>query len=117
MLGYESRRVATTDGPVHVLDARGDGDLPTVVLLHGLGSWSVDYLPLFSRLRRHVRRIVAPDLLAHGHSGDPVPSGRLPALWDALAGALEATLDEPALVYGNSLGGLAALRLGIDRPA
>src|SRR5262249_8469925 len=34
----------------------------------------------------------------------------------ALASALDASLDEPAIVYGNSLGGLAALRLAIDHP-
>src|SRR5689334_1348304 len=104
MLGYESRRVATEAGDVHVIDARGEGTLPTVVLLHGLGSWSIDYLPLVAKLRKHVRRVVAPDLLAHGLSGDPRPSGELPPLWTALAGALDATLDEPAVVYGNSLG-------------
>lgn len=110
-LGYESRDVCR----LHVVQAAGRGDLPTVVLLHGLGSRAADFLPLMQRLRPHVRRVVAPDFPGHGASPRPEVfdvGSSTGALVDALAEAL----DEPAIVYGNSLGGFAAVRFASTRP-
>lgn len=116
-LGYTARAVATTHGELHLLQARGSGRLPPVVLLHGLGSRGVDYLPVLARIRPHVRAVIAPDLLGHGRSGAPEVEHEAGALAAALAEGLTTFLDEPAIVYGNSLGGLLALRFALDRPS
>lgn len=114
--GYRSRYVPTNAGRVHVLDARGQGPLPPVVLLHGLSSAGVHLLPLLRRLRGHVRRVVAPDLLAHGFSDSP-PVMRSELMKSALVDALDDVIDEPSVVYGNSMGGLAAVHYALARPA
>ena len=114
--GFLRRRIQTPVGDVHVLDAPGSGDLPTVVLLHGLSASGADYEPLLHRLRRHHRRVVAPDLLGHGLSHDPGSSLRLEDLQTALVHALDELIDEPAWVFGNSLGGAAAVRYTTLRP-
>jgi pimeloyl-ACP methyl ester carboxylesterase len=114
--GYRSHYVPTSAGRVHVLDALGHGPLPPVVLLHGLSSAGVHFLPLLRRLRGHVRRVVAPDLLAHGFSDSP-PVMRAELMKSALVAALDDVLDEPSVVYGNSMGGLAAVRYALARPA
>src|SRR5688500_8812940 len=36
--GYASRRLATSVGVLHVLEAKGSGDLPPILVLHGLSA-------------------------------------------------------------------------------
>ena len=95
--------------------AEGSGTLPTTVLLHGLGSAATPFGPLLGRMRKHVRRIVAPDYPGHGFSEN---AARLTpeALFGSVTHALDALVDEPALVVGNSLGGAVALNYTISNP-
>jgi pimeloyl-ACP methyl ester carboxylesterase len=113
--GYQSRRVATSAGRVHVLEARGHGHLPPVALFHGISSAGVHFLPLLYRLRGRVRRLIAPDMPAHGFSDAP-PVMRPEAMKDALVEAMDAVIDEPAVVFGNSMGGIAAIHYALARP-
>lgn len=113
--GYRSRCVRTSAGRVHVLDARGHGHLPPVVLLHGISSAAVHFLPLLYRLRGRVRRLIAPDMPAHGFSDRPSVM-RPEALKDAVVEALDAVIDEPAVLFGNSMGGVAAVHYALARP-
>ena len=115
--GYRSRTIPTSVGEVHVLEADGRGKLPTLVLLHGFSSAGVHYFPLLHSLRRRFRRIVLPDLPAHGFSGSPRGGVRGETLLDGLTEALDAVLDEPVILFGNSLGGIAAIRYALARPA
>ena len=115
--GYRSRTLPTSVGEVHVLETEGRGPLPTLVLLHGFSSAGVHYFPLLHSLRPHVRRIVLPDLPAHGFSGTPRDGIRGETLLDGLTEALDSVLDEPAILFGNSLGGIAAIRYTLARPA
>ena len=73
--GFDSLTVPTAAGGLHAYDARGPAALPTIVLLHGLGSTATSFGPLLSRMRPQARRLVAPDLPGHGFS--ETPSGRL----------------------------------------
>jgi pimeloyl-ACP methyl ester carboxylesterase len=116
-LGYRSRVVATREARVRVLERAGRGDLPSIVVLHGLGSQGIDQLPLLQRLAPHVRRVLAPDFPGHGASEAPRNERDREAYLDALFDALDATLEEPAVVFGNSLGGFAAIRYAAERPA
>lgn len=113
--GYRSRRVATAAGRVHVLEARGGGPLPPVVLFHGITSAGVHFLPLLHRLRGRVRHLIAPDAPAHGFSDAP-PVMRPEMLKDAMIEAMDAVIREPCVVFGNSMGGLAAIHYALARP-
>ncbi len=55
---FRSRRVRTSVGRMHLLEAEGHGRLPPLVLLHGLSSTGSHYLPLVGHVRPHVRRLV-----------------------------------------------------------
>ena len=116
--GLRGRYVEAGGARVHVYEGRGRGKLPTTVLLHGLGATSPSYGGLVSRLLPHVTRVVAPDLPGHGRSPHPGGGARVsPELViEAMVGALDAVLDEPAIVCGNSLGGAVALAFAIRRP-
>src|SRR5262249_49956199 len=65
---FRSRRIRTSVGRMHVMEAQGHGHLPPLVLLHGLSSTGVHYLPLVGHVRPHVRRLFLPDLPGHGFS-------------------------------------------------
>jgi pimeloyl-ACP methyl ester carboxylesterase len=113
--GYRSRRVGTAAGRVHVLDARGRGHLPPVVLLHGLSSAGVHFLPLLRHLRGRVRHVIAPDMPAHGFSDTPreiTPE----AMKLGLIQAMDAVVSEPSVIFGNSMGGIAAIHYALMRP-
>src|SRR5262249_26968978 len=109
-LGYRAREVRG----VSLLEAEGRGTL-TLVLLHGLGSRGADYLPLLARLRPYARRLIAPDFPGHGAS----PLTRtfdIATSTGTLVEALAEAIDERAIVYGNSLGGFAAIRFAATHP-
>ena len=113
--GFHSHLLSTDHGTIHVLDAVGTGEGPPLVLLHGLGSAGLDLSPLFLQLRAHTRRLLVPDLLGHGWSGPPA-LGDPDALYGSVAQAVGELLDEPAVLIGNSLGGLVATRWALEHP-
>ena len=94
------------------------GSRPTspLVVLHGLVSSAADYFPLLTRLAGRGHTLVAPDLPGHGLSAVPARGMRASVLLTALAEALDQVLEAPAVVFGNSMGGFAAVRLASTRP-
>ena len=70
--GFESRYVKTAAGRMHALVAKGGGDLPPFVLLHGFAAASHYYGGVASRMLPLVHEVIAPDLPGHGRrAGDP----------------------------------------------
>jgi pimeloyl-ACP methyl ester carboxylesterase len=114
--GWRSRFIDTPDGNIHLFDIQGRGHLPPILLLHGLGSRSADYALLIRRLKRLTRRLIVPDVPGHGLSRIPAGGLEPEAMESSLLAAIDAVLDEPAIVIGNSLGGLAAIRFAGARP-
>ncbi len=116
MRGFQSRDIETSVGTAHVLEAKGQGSLPPLVLLHGFGASGVQMLPIMLRLQKHTRRLVVPDLPGHGFSD--IPDGGQPA--DSLKAGLFETLDhmmdESMVLFGNSMGGYAAITYAVERP-
>jgi pimeloyl-ACP methyl ester carboxylesterase len=110
LAGVRSHRILTRAGRIHVLDVEGRGALPPVVLLHGLSSTAADFRHLFRRLAPYCRRIIAPDLPGHGESDPPPLRLTAPQVLDAITDALDQVLDRPSTIFGNSLGGAAAIR-------
>ncbi len=114
--GFESRYVETRAGRMHALVAKGGGDLPPFVLLHGFAAASHYYGGVASRMRPLVSSVIAPDLPGHGKSeGDPRVIDWA-TLEDGLLATLDELIDRPAIVFGNSLGGAAAVRFAAQRP-
>jgi 3-oxoadipate enol-lactonase len=88
---------------------------PTIVFLHGLGSSADDWalqIPAFAERFR----VIALDLRAHGQS---TSNGRfsIEMMADDVAQLLAQLREPPAHVVGLSLGGCAALALGLRHPA
>jgi pimeloyl-ACP methyl ester carboxylesterase len=110
-------RTVDLDGPVHYADfggPKGD-DVPRVVLVHGLGGSHLDWMLVGARLAEHAR-VLAPDLVGFGHT--PV-AGRTASV-HANARLLDRFLREvaggPAILVGNSMGGMISLLTAAHRP-
>lgn len=108
--------MVTKAGRIHVLEGEGGGDLPPIVVLHGFAAHAVCYGHLLKRFQPRVRRVLAPDLPGHGYSDAPRHGSSASAISDAVLETLDRVLDEPAILLGNSMGGLAALRYAQARP-
>lgn len=118
--GYRRHHVDTAAGKVHAISARGRGDRPLVVL-HGLAAAAHHYEGVLEGARAFSSQVIGVDLLGHGLSDRPhVPS--FSGLEAALVDSIDQVLDRvgerkrPAIVFGNSLGGAAAVRYAHRRP-
>jgi len=114
MQGYDRRWVPTSVGRVHVCERHGQGRLPPLVLMHGLSSAGVHYLRVTWHLK-NTSRVVLPDLPGHGFSDMPAKLDG-DTLQRGLIESLDAVIQEPAILSGNSLGGYTALRYALARP-
>src|SRR5947209_2455183 len=94
-------------------DSGGDG--PSVLLLHGLAGHAGEWAETTAWLRPRYR-VVASDARGHGRSErDPRDVSRDALVADA-AFLIERLGLEPAIVIGQSLGGLTAMSLAARRP-
>jgi pimeloyl-ACP methyl ester carboxylesterase len=117
--GLASRFIATRAGRLHVLDGAGSGHLPPIVLLHGLSANAICYGGLLRKLAPFTRRLIAPDMPAHGFSDVPAAGLDDSVLLDSVSDVLDRVLaetGEPAILLGNSLGGLVSIRYAQSRP-
>jgi pimeloyl-ACP methyl ester carboxylesterase len=94
------------DGPVNVADFGGSG--PVMVLLHGLGGSHVNWMRIAPLLAERAR-VLAPDLPGFGYTR---PAGRSTTV-QANAAWVDRFIGEvagvPAILVGNSMGGLIAI--------
>lgn len=97
----------------HGLALRSAGEGPLLLLLHGLGSSSLDWQAQIEHFSQHYR-VVALDLRGHGQSMQEGPFD-VPTLAADVARWLEEQ-PEPAWVVGLSLGAMVALELALRLP-
>lgn len=116
--GYRSRHVDVSSGRVHVLESSEDRRAPrkpALLMLHGFSSCGAHYFPVVKHLRGSIGRLILPDMPAHGFSDVPrVPSAD--AIERGFLEALDRVVDEPVIVFGLSMGGLAAIKFAARRP-
>ena len=112
-VAVEKQDVEIDGMPIRYL-AAGEG--PPVVLLHGAGDNALDWHWAMPALTA-THRVYAPDLPGSPNSARPV-ADYSPAFFERFVAAFVDTLDiGRATFVGNSLGGLAALRLALSEPA
>jgi pimeloyl-ACP methyl ester carboxylesterase len=110
----ESRTV-DLDGPVHYVDYGGPEDGPTVVLVHGLGGSHLNWDLLAPLLRPHAR-VLAIDLPGFGRSEPGARSASVPANVHNLRRFLAEVAGGPAILVGNSMGGMLSILAAGKRP-
>jgi pimeloyl-ACP methyl ester carboxylesterase len=99
-------RTVDLDGPVHYADFGGSGR--PIVLVHGLGGSSVNWLAVAPRLSA-LGRVVALDLAGHGRTRSLGRSASVGQNRRLLGRFLDVVAREPAVLMGNSMGGYLSL--------
>jgi pimeloyl-ACP methyl ester carboxylesterase len=100
-------------GPVHVADFGGEGQ--PVVLVHGLGASHTSWMAVGPALAQR-RRVLAIDLLGFGRTPPAGRGATMDAQAALLARFLEKEIGEPAVLVGNSMGGLVSVLTAAARP-
>jgi pimeloyl-ACP methyl ester carboxylesterase len=108
-------RVVDLGQPVHYADFGGSG--PTIVLVHGLGGSYANWLAVGDRLAARAR-VVAPDLAGFGRTRPAQrSSSRISANRELLDRFIGTVVGGPAILAGNSMGGLLSLMEAAAAPA
>jgi pimeloyl-ACP methyl ester carboxylesterase len=98
-------RWADLDGPVHYVDFGGPDDGPRVVCVHGLGGSHVNWLAIAPQLARTCR-VVALDLAGFGLTRGGPRQTTVHANRELLHRFVTEITGAPAILVGNSMGGL-----------
>ncbi len=93
----------------------GGGEVPTIVLIHGLSSYSSFWEYQIPALAQH-HRVLALDLPGFGQSGHPDASYTPPWFASVVADWMDTVWAPRAIVMGHSMGGQVALTLALDHP-
>jgi pimeloyl-ACP methyl ester carboxylesterase len=99
-------RTVDLDGPVHYVDFGGSG--PRMVLVHGLGGSHLNWCLLAPLLVPHAR-LTAVDLAGFGLTHPHGRSTGVRANADLLVRFLREVTGVPAILVGNSMGGMVSI--------
>lgn len=113
---YRSRYVDLDGTRVRYVSHSGPADGPTFVLVHGLGGSLENWLSLIPLLAQR-GRVVAPDLGGFGMTGvGDKSAASIQANLGLLDRFLQEVCDRPAIVAGNSMGGMLTAQLAARTP-
>lgn len=102
-------------GPTHYVDFGGPTDAPPLVAVHGLGGSHANWLAVGPRLAEH-HRVFAPDLAGHGLTRPDHRSTDVDANQRLLDRFLREVSGTPAVLMGNSMGGLISILQAARNP-
>ena len=108
-------RTMDLGGPVHVVDYGGRDDGPAVVLVHGLGGSHGNW-DLLAPLLTPSARVWALDLPGFGRSEPGQRRTTVQANVGVLQDFLREVVGEPAVLVGNSMGGMISLLTAAATP-
>ena len=107
-------RWADLEGPVHYLDFGGPSDGPLVVCVHGLGGSALNWAAVAPTLAQTCR-VMAIDLAGFGHTLGGSRATSVQANNRLLHRFLVEVAGTPAILVGNSMGGLISIRQAARR--
>jgi pimeloyl-ACP methyl ester carboxylesterase len=108
-------RTADLGGPVHYVDFGGRADAPPVVLVHGLGGSHLNWCLLAPLLAEHAR-VMAVDLVGFGLTHPAGRSATVQANAALLDRFVRQVAGAPAVLVGNSMGGMVSILAAATRP-
>ncbi len=112
-MGVTNQQVTLGKYKVHYLVA---GEGKPLVLVHGLGGRSEDWLALIPELKHNGYKIYAPDLLGFGQTDKPDVDYSIALQSDLVRQFLDSQSLARPDVAGWSMGGWVSLKLAADHP-
>jgi len=113
---FEARsRFVDADGPAHLYDMGGPEDGPLVIGLHGLGGSHLNWSAIGPGLARR-SRVLALDLVGHGLTPIGTRTPDIEGHRRLVSRVLGALGGRPAILMGNSMGGLVAALQAAEEP-
>lgn len=112
-LGFEDRTIETRGITIHYVEGPRNG--PTLLLIPGQAMIWDSYMRALPLLEPHFH-VVAMDVRGHGGSTWTPGAYDFPTMGADAAELLKKVAEAPAIVSGNSSGGLIALWLAANRP-
>jgi len=106
-------RYRTVHGHRRAFRMAGNG--PAVLLIHGIGDSSETWAPVIPGLARHFR-VIAPDLLGHGHSDKPRGDYSIGGYANGMRDLLSVLGVDRVTLIGHSLGGGVAMQFAYQYP-
>jgi pimeloyl-ACP methyl ester carboxylesterase len=106
--GRPPSRWVDLDGPVHYVDYGGPPDGPLLVCVHGLGGSLVNWAAVAPSLSK-TGRVIALDLAGFGRTRSHGRSTSVHANQRLLHRFLTEVCEDPAILVGNSMGGLISI--------
>ncbi|MEO7132433.1 MAG: alpha/beta hydrolase [Dermatophilaceae bacterium] len=103
-----SSQIVDLDGPVHWVDFGGPTGAPPLVLVHGLGGSHLNWVQVASQLAEG-RRVTAIDLAGFGLTPGSPRDTSVGANAELVGRFVREVIGEPAVLVGNSMGGLVSL--------
>lgn len=100
-------------GPVHLADHGGTGR--PILLVHGLGGSHTNWSAVAEPLSR-MGSVRAIDLIGFGYTRPEGRSSAVDSQRDLVISYLREHADQPAVLIGNSMGGLVSLRVASKAP-
>jgi pimeloyl-ACP methyl ester carboxylesterase len=107
-------RTVELGGPVHYVDYGGNAGGPVVVLVHGLGGSHLNW-DLLAPLLTDRARVIALDLPGFGRSEPGGRTASVPANVAVLGRFLDEVVRAPAVLVGNSMGGMISILTAAER--
>jgi pimeloyl-ACP methyl ester carboxylesterase len=104
----ELSRIADLDGPVHYQEYAGPADGPRIVLAHGLGGSHLNWSRCAPGLAEHAR-VWTLDLPGFGRTEPAGRSTTVRANAAVLARFVREVAGAPAILVGNSMGGMISI--------
>jgi len=101
--------------PVHYVDHGGPADGPVLVMVHGLGGSLLSWAAL-APLLTDTCRVLALDLIGFGHTQAGTHSTTVTANQQMLHAFLSQVAGGPAVLVGNSMGGLITILQATQHP-
>lgn len=103
------------DGPVHYVDHGGPAGAPLLVCVHGLGGSHANWAAIAPLLIERYR-VLALDLAGFGLTGGGPRSATVSGNRELLHRFLAEVADGPAVLVGNSMGGLITALQAAEQP-
>jgi pimeloyl-ACP methyl ester carboxylesterase len=108
-------KLADLGGPVHYVDFGGPAEGPPIVLVHGLGGSHLNWCLLAPWLAEQAR-VLAVDLVGFGLTFPNGRSASVRANIELLGRFVREVAGAPAVVVGNSMGGMISILYAAAHP-